>query len=474
MPDTGALSLSFVVAGQTYTANNVPFTLSSSTPSPTPTGTGIFTDDFSGTTLKTNWKVLNGNTSIAKPWILGTVGGEPALIHQSENGHGFYKSVETGENENSPISVLYIDAIDGQPIYCGDGLDITCKVGFSPDTPLGQITFFVAPLTPNDPRTESTSAVTQVRTYWKVPFEFDISANKVVVLLRELDNQANVSGNMALSAPVAGNPAQCEIRGRIVGSNIVAEFRPVGSTTWLSVGSQPLHFPANVPCMIGLFVEEDHFIANPSTAKNGWFKLFYAKNGVSSSPTPTPAPTGTPLFKADFIGASGVTLAAYTPEVVPTTGSWSLTGSAMTLNGSGKLVKTLSGPDEIRLNIPLSNFRCKIKANVGTRRFAEFKTSNGEAVAINVDTTNLGGNYKHEYSWGPGLINTVTNPPAISGSAGMHEWEYVFNGTNLKVYYDGVLRLDATNSLLSQIPAGYVKFEWDGSIEIDSIEVSNA
>ena len=116
-----------------------------------------FSDDFSGTTLKPQWKWLNES---AKDWSLT----DKKLKLRRYQKHGFYQTPETDSNQ-SPVPILYLD-----DVALGDGFVVQTQAGFFNTTPFGQAGIVVF----ND-----------LDNYFKFVIEFNIQQQITVVLLKE-------------------------------------------------------------------------------------------------------------------------------------------------------------------------------------------------------------------------------------------------------------------------------------------------
>lgn len=225
--------------------------------------------------------------------------------------------------------------------------------------------------------------------------------------------------------------------------------------------------------------EQRCYLAVTATATNIDDALVTGFGGGSSpSPTPTPNPpspspsAGTLVYQANFNGAADTLLTAYTPDLKPSSG-WALTGAQVKLDGNGKLITATGGIDDsIVLDIPLPNFRAVIKANMGAYRLFAFKQADPNRINTRIDTSEVGAAYNINFGgWEP--IAGVTPIPAVvtNATTGTHTWEFTFNAAQMKAVFDTVTMYDQTVNPINGIPAGTMKFEWNGNIAIESIEV---
>ena len=192
-----------------------------------PTSTaGDFNDDFSGTTLKPDWKWLNES---AHDWSLT----EGRLKMRRYQKHGFYKTPETYDNQ-SPVPILYLDNV---PL--SDGFVVQTQVGFFNTNPFGQVGIVV---------------FKDLDRYFKFVLEFNIEQQITVVLLKETDGVD--SRTPADLTNALWQKTSVELRLTYKGGRLITEIKEPGTEKWMPHFDTPCNLPVG-KVKVGLFTESD-------------------------------------------------------------------------------------------------------------------------------------------------------------------------------------------------------------------------
>ena len=187
---------------------------------------GDFNDDFSGTTLKPEWKWLNES---AQDWSLT----EGRLKMRRYQRHGFYKTPETESNQ-SPVPILYLDNVS-----LSDGFVVQTQAGFFNTNPFGQVGIVV---------------FKDLDNYFKFVLEFNIEQQITVVLLKETDG---VDSRTAADLTNAlWQKTSVELRLTYKGGRLITEMREPGTEKWIPHFETSCNLPVG-KVKVGLFTESD-------------------------------------------------------------------------------------------------------------------------------------------------------------------------------------------------------------------------
>jgi hypothetical protein len=259
----------------------------SPTPSPSPGTSGTFADSFSNPTLNANWRWINEKPA---DWSLAIDSGK--LRQRRATGHGFFRTPAT-ESEHTPVPVLY----HRDQWTLGEGFEMRGKFSFYNPIPFGQcgLLFFT------DNPADSSPTQTKIDTYFKLVFEFNISAQLIVILLKETNGVVdNTDPLLVAGASVPGGVLGVELVLNYIGGNLVAKFRPLPLTSAIDPFTSLTVLTSNIAAgtkgYVGIFGESDHIFAN-----NGDTEFWAADDVAFVDGTFTPPPSSSIItFTDDF------------------------------------------------------------------------------------------------------------------------------------------------------------------------------
>jgi regulation of enolase protein 1 (concanavalin A-like superfamily) len=213
---------------------------------------GNFSDDFSGTALKPQWKWLNES---AKDWSLT----DGRLKLRRYQGHGFYKTPETYSGQ-SPVPILYLD-----DVALSEGFVVQTQAGFFNTNPFGQVGIMV---------------FKDLDNYFKFVIEFNISQQIIVVLLKETNGVDSRTPVDLIDFP--WQKTSVEMRLTYKGGRLITEIREPGTDKWIPHFDTSCNLPIG-KVKVGLFAESDQ--PEQGSQEYAWIDNFHLSSTGNLSTT---------------------------------------------------------------------------------------------------------------------------------------------------------------------------------------------